>query len=533
MQADISGDFSGNSGDHPIPGSGSNNNMNTGYLTNVSHLRTTYQACPSRAGDREASRPHRIIPYGRNNMSADHNDLVGSVGRLCERSGPNRIALHGLGGSGKTQIALEYVHQRTGETGHNDFWVQESRILKFSEGFRAIAQHARIRPAIVVTDEGGSLPRTERWFEGPESGDWILVIDNADNDADFDGNNSPIAKFIPQGPGRGTVVPAARPPSVASRQGCGVVEIEEMGEEEALELFSKRFGSRDALGVEEKGFIAMILSSPRHVPLAIIGMAAFMTETRAPPSAYWAIFRGSDGQAKRLLSQPFCDIQREVDMTESILATYFVTFNRIAEKMCLVVDLPRLIAFFDRQNIPEELLSQPGMDDPVEFHQAIGKPWGFPPFISIRCESKTFYELHRLVQPSLQLYLPTEGTALRVIPRLSFQKRFVHLGVVKSYEGKWTLEGCEKVLGPDCPDTLSSVNNLAIALLCRVRYGESETMNWYALEWYEKILGPDHPNTLTSANNLARVLQHPEECKELETMSRHAGKRLPRQVGIT
>jgi len=77
--------------------------------------------------------------------------------------------------------------------------VQVSGVLKFSEGFRAIAQHAQIPLASTKTDEKGFLLSVRRWFESPNSGSWILVVDNADNEADFIGNNSPIAEFIPQG----------------------------------------------------------------------------------------------------------------------------------------------------------------------------------------------------------------------------------------------------------------------------------------------------------------------------------------------
>jgi hypothetical protein len=87
----------------------------------------------------------------------------------------------------------------------------------------------------------------------------------------------------------------------------------------------------------------------------------------------------------------------------------------------------RLIGFFDRQNIPEELLSQSGlegMDDPIEFRQAIGALLGFSLVMTVKREDKTFYELHRLVQLSLQVYLPREelnlwrATALGVVSRL-------------------------------------------------------------------------------------------------------------------
>ncbi|CUS13683.1 unnamed protein product, partial [Tuber aestivum] len=214
---------------------------------------------------------------------------------------------------------------------------------------------------------------------------------------------------------------------VASRQGCKVVEVGEMGGDDALELFSKRFTSGGSLGDEGKTAIAMIVASVHRMPLAIVGAAAYMTETKTSPSIYWSILRENDERARRLLSHQFCDIQREVDVTESILGTYFITFDRITQQMAPAADLLRLMVFLDRQNIPEEILSQSGlkgMDDPVEFRQAIGRLLAFSLVTVVKREERPFYELHRLVQLSLQVYYPTKqlkqarAAALRVVSRL-------------------------------------------------------------------------------------------------------------------
>ncbi|CUS13674.1 unnamed protein product, partial [Tuber aestivum] len=326
----------------------------------------------------------------------------------------------------KTQIALEYVYQRISMSDCHVFWVQGSGLLKFSEGFRDIAQAVPLPLNSAEPDEEEFLMGTRRWFEGANSGDWILVIDNADNDADFTGNSSPVAKYIPQGT-KGTVIFTTRSRQVASRQGCRMIEVGKMEEDDAQELFSKRFTGCNSFEGEESKAVAMILESLHHLPLAIIGAAAFMTETGTPPSAYWTILQDSDEQAKRLLSQRFCDIQREADVTETILSTYFITFDRINKQMPVAAHLLRLIAFLDRQKIPEVLLCQSsleGTNDPVKFRQAVGKLLGFSLVAMTNVEGETFYELHRLVQLSLQVYLPAKefkkarATALKVVSRL-------------------------------------------------------------------------------------------------------------------
>ncbi|CUS15405.1 unnamed protein product [Tuber aestivum] len=424
-QVNISGKFSGNSGDNNVSAS-YNTDINLRYLNNAANLGTIYQGCVISAAAPEASRPCRMIPYSRNTRFTGRKSILDSVKSLSQCNGHNRIALLGLGGSGKTQIALEYVYQCASESGCDIFWVQGSGVLKFMEGFRAIAQHVGIPLASAETEEEGILLSVRRWFEGADSGNWILVMDNADNEEDFASNNSPIAKFVPQGP-RGTLIFTTRSRQVALRQACQRIEVGKMEEDEARALFSRHYDGGGNLRDGEEEVVSMILGSVGHLPLAVVGSAAFMDETETPPREYWTIFRENDTRRTKLLSQQFSDIRRDVDMTESILSTYFITFDRITEQMPAAGDLLRLIAFFERQNIPEQLLRESGvegMDDPVEFRLAVGKVSGFSLVTATIGKDTTFYELHRLVQLSIQAYLSPEElnkwrtTALRVISRI-------------------------------------------------------------------------------------------------------------------
>ena len=56
------------------------------------------------------------------------------------------------------------------------------------------------------------------------------------------------------------------------------------------------------------------------------------------------------------------------------------------------------------------------------------------------------------------------------------------------------------------PDTLMSMNNLAVVLDSQGKYEAAEEMYRRTLELREKVLGSKHPDTLMSMNNLAGVL---------------------------
>ncbi len=67
------------------------------------------------------------------------------------------------------------------------------------------------------------------------------------------------------------------------------------------------------------------------------------------------------------------------------------------------------------------------------------------------------------------------------------------------------LADCERVLGTDHPDTLSSRNNLAVAYASAGRLEQAIPLHEATLADRERVLGTDHPTTRTVRDNLQRV----------------------------
>ncbi|HVN04508.1 MAG TPA: serine/threonine-protein kinase [Bryobacteraceae bacterium] len=83
-----------------------------------------------------------------------------------------------------------------------------------------------------------------------------------------------------------------------------------------------------------------------------------------------------------------------------------------------------------------------------------------------------------------------------------------------------TLEMRRRVLGPEHPDTLKSMSNLAIALRGEGRFAEAEKLNRETLEIRRRVLGPEHPDTLQSMSNLAPALHQEGRYAEAEKLNR-------------
>jgi tetratricopeptide (TPR) repeat protein len=66
----------------------------------------------------------------------------------------------------------------------------------------------------------------------------------------------------------------------------------------------------------------------------------------------------------------------------------------------------------------------------------------------------------------------------------------------------------EKVLGPEHPDLVQSLNNLGLLLLDQGEFAGARPVLERALAIREKVLGPEHPDLVLSLNNLGLVLRH-------------------------
>ena len=63
------------------------------------------------------------------------------------------------------------------------------------------------------------------------------------------------------------------------------------------------------------------------------------------------------------------------------------------------------------------------------------------------------------------------------------------------------------MLGPEHPDTLISMNNLADTMRAQGDLAGARKLQEETLRIQSRVLGPEHPDTLTSMNNLAETLR--------------------------
>ncbi|KAI5800681.1 hypothetical protein FPQ18DRAFT_301297 [Pyronema domesticum] len=151
----------------------------------------------------------------------------------------------------KTQDVLNFIYEY--ENQRPVFWIHAGSITQFEADCRKLGSLAKI-PGHNDTKQNIGLI-VKQWLEDPQSGEWILVIDNADNKLDFypEGPKSTeskesdtvsesiahdgIAKFIPRG-SKGTVIVTTRDREVAKYlANQNVIVKPKLHPEQAIELF--------------------------------------------------------------------------------------------------------------------------------------------------------------------------------------------------------------------------------------------------------------------------------------------------------
>ncbi|KAJ5540813.1 hypothetical protein N7494_005889 [Penicillium frequentans] len=128
------------------------------------------------------SRPDLLstVPFPHNRDFISRDVLLDQLHKKASIQG-SRVVLIGLGGVGKTQIAIEYCHwvqQRCPETWV--FWIHTSNVGRFKESLRDLADQAEIPGR---QDRNANIFQLiGNWLRDEKIRKWILVLDNVDDD---------------------------------------------------------------------------------------------------------------------------------------------------------------------------------------------------------------------------------------------------------------------------------------------------------------------------------------------------------------
>ncbi|KAJ5122605.1 hypothetical protein N7526_009542 [Penicillium atrosanguineum] len=384
--------------------------------------------------------PLSTVPYARDPDFVSRDTLLNRIHEKSSVPG-SRIALVGLGGVGKSQLAIEYSYQiRTESPATWIFWVHASSEARFEQSFWDIADQVKIPgrqdPAVNIYRLVESQLRDEK------KGRWVFILDNADDDeflcslppngtgtlAREDPNVSikPLLEYVPRSR-NGSVIITSRSREVTLKMvhHQDIIEVKPMEKSEAMKLLQIHLGQP-----REDQESHLLLEALEYIPLAVVQAASYVREqgSRYSVSKYLRDFRESDRKATRLMEREAGHLYRDWEAKNSILVSWQISFDHIRQIKRSAAELLSLMSFFDRQGIPERLIRlQPEfnhrstselLDDSIDGNSSTSDvDFDFEDdimtlrnysFISVS-ENGSSFMMHRLVQLTTRAWLKSHG----------------------------------------------------------------------------------------------------------------------------
>ncbi|KAF2654475.1 hypothetical protein K491DRAFT_600763, partial [Lophiostoma macrostomum CBS 122681] len=325
------------------------------------------------AAARPSPNPLSTVPKRRDPNWVDRPNITTQIDDKC-REPAARVALVGIGGIGKSSLAIDYSHRlRTTASDTWVFWVHAGTLANIEKGFQDIAEKAHI-PGWHAGDSD-RFKIVSNWLSDERNGRWLMIIDNADNlnvfvpgppAAGKQKNKLPVSAdrptedlrdYLPQS-ANGSYLITSRDKNVVHQLAVNhkdIISVEPMDEGCSIGLFKNIF-----TGTAQDSEITALVDALGHIPLAITQAASSINIDwpRETVPRYLAKLQKGDDIRAKLLEESVYDARRDGTRSNSIIATWHISFERIRQLRPSAARLLSLMSLFNRQGIPEKLLTQ-------------------------------------------------------------------------------------------------------------------------------------------------------------------------------
>lgn len=477
--------------------------------------------------------PHWHVPFPRNPLFTGRNEILEALHthlRTDQVVAPTHsYALYGLGGIGKTQIALEYAYRYALEYSAV-FWIEAETSERITGSLLRIAESLSL-PEHLAADQPPILAAVQHWLATHSR--WLLIWDNLE-DLDLPERWLPPARqgiilITTRGPALGTLALGRELLPMEQEEGMRFLLhraklLEPGATREQIRQFAAR-SPTNAAAAEE------LVTTMGGLPLALDQAGAYIEETGCSLVDY--VQRYEEHRAY-LLSRRGTPGGHHPN---SVATTFKLSMQQVEQEHRAAADLLRVCAFLQAEAIPEELFVAgsahlgPELEalvtDSAQLDQAIAVLRRLS-LVQRQAETHTL-SMHRLVQAVLQDSMAQE-TRKQWAGRVTAALDAGFPEVLPAAEhAVW--KQCERLF----PHVLrylhqeTASESLVFASLAykaaqylreRCRFEEAEPLYRQALQIQERALGPDHPEVARTLNYLAVLFWCQGKYTEVETLYR-------------
>ncbi|KAJ7641796.1 P-loop containing nucleoside triphosphate hydrolase protein [Roridomyces roridus] len=394
------------------------------------------------------------------------------------------FVLHGLGGSGKTQVALKFLESINGFT--KRFFVNASSPEALKTSFMNIA----------ISQSFGKTPEAGFQWLISEDKEWTLLFDNADDP------KLKLSPFFPQCT-HGNIIITSRNPQLAAYGPASHSQVGDLDEENAVLLLLAR-------AVKEQ------TDENHQLATDIVQAGAYIAKFKCLIN-YLLIYRKN----KEELLQQHPD-QAHDNYEWTVYTTWQISFEKLSP---VAAHFLQLCALLHHSKIPESIFAK--ATEWIYLRNTVAEIEEYS--LLERNETSNTLSMHPLV------HLWCSGTQANRAAARGCMTNILGMAIALGSGGYLNMIGLMdhvKMLAPDVtmidsrfqneyghnqlelerqqsssgndhPDTLSAMANLAVTYGQLGRYQEAEWLKLSVLEQCQKILGDDHPDTLRAMASLA------------------------------
>lgn len=402
------------------------------------------------------------------------------------RSGTTAVlpqALHGMGGVGKSQLAVEYVYRHQGDY-DLVWWIPSERTTQVAAELVELAQRMDLP---VGPEANTAVPAVREALRlGQPYARWLLVFDNAESP-------EAIRRFFPSG-GPGSIMVTSRNPQWANI--ARPLEVDVFSRSESIELLRNR---GPELEEEAADRLAEALGD---LPLALEQAAAWRAETGMPADEYLRLF-----EEKRT---ELLEVSPPLDYQLPVAAAWNVSLDRLSLSHLAALRLLQVCSFFAPEPIPRTMIAgarsadihpelNEALRDPMRLNKAIRD---INRYALAKIDHRTnSIQMHRLIQAVLiDRMSESERESMR---------RSAHLLLASNDRNdpnspaNWRtyaelyphLMASEAFHSPD-PWVQQLVDNVAMYLYWWGDHDSAHDLSQRAYQSRRERLGPEHPSAL-------------------------------------
>jgi tetratricopeptide (TPR) repeat protein len=259
------------------------------------------------------------------------------------------VVVWGLGGSGKSQLVLNYIREYRREYGAV-FWVEAGQKDTIERDYIQIYRFlypevARSSGSSITLED--ALPSIKRWFQRQKER-CLFVIDSADSiDNVEDPSYVDLNYYFPDAP-RVDMIITTRSSQAHTTSPSGAVEVGKMAAAEAVELFRKCAKPLET-SQDIEGEILTIVKELGYLALAIMLAGSYVGATPRLSSNVRLYLPEYHEHRKRLLSRKA--IPNVHRYGESVLSTWETSFAAVERQSRVASRLLCLLAFMNFDDI--------------------------------------------------------------------------------------------------------------------------------------------------------------------------------------